>query len=121
MFLPAMLVLWLAAQYMALGGHLGYAIFYGVLFGFWAVPVVAAIDWASRQWQQGLAARLLFLVLVLLALLLLWLGAAYGPGHPSNKQFLYRWSHGLSTIGTPLLIVIACYLLRPHPRRQASA
>lgn len=120
MFLLAMLVLWPVAQYMIIGGYFGFAVLYGVIFGFWAVVTIGGIDWASRQWQRGLAARLLFLALVSVALLLLWLAAAYGPGHPSNKRFLYSWTHGLSAIGAPLLIVIVCYLLRPHPRSPAS-
>jgi hypothetical protein len=112
-FFLAMFPLWTVVMAYLIDGWqnpnqaIGWAIIFGVLFGYWAICVIALSDWISRTFSRGLLAPLVFV---------LWVGGATFVvclflGAPSTGEAFFE-NKGIQNYAKATGVVFVCYFLR---------
>lgn len=111
LFLIAMLALWTAVETLFFG--VMWAILVGVFCGYLLTFAIAALEYLSSRLAAGMAARLLFLLFAIGALLVLWHLLALGSP-PEFRVLYYRADAWLTAPGS--IAVIIGYFIRGHQR-----
>ncbi len=123
-FLVTMALVWTLAQTYQIGGlsrqyidvALGAAILLGIIFGYWAILVIALCEYVTTTVSDRFDALTIYIQLVLLAALIGWAINDFIGGPP-----LIYTGQGVALSGPPLAIVILAYALRGWFRTRSGS
>jgi hypothetical protein len=111
-FFLTMFPLWTGLIAFWLGGTkdfapaFGFAVLSGFFFGYWAICVIALLDWFSRALVRGPLAVPLFILMVAAASFVPYLYLGPTPTGP------FLENKGVQMYATATAVVAACYLVR---------